>query len=68
MKTHKDIFDFTISLANLTVAWRKARKGKTKKDYVIEFEENIERNLLDLHNELKSKIYFPRALETFILP
>ena len=49
------------------LAWRKARKGKTKKDYVISFEENLIENLLQLHEELKNQTYFPKPLKTFIL-
>lgn len=55
------------NLGNLLLAWRKARKGKTKKDYVIEFEKNLERNLIDLYEELKNQTYNPKPLKTFIL-
>lgn len=54
-------------MGNLTIAWRKARKGKSKKFYVIEFEKDLERNLLKLHSELKSETYFPKELKTFII-
>ncbi|MFH1425353.1 MAG: reverse transcriptase domain-containing protein [archaeon] len=53
-------------MGNLTIAWRKARENKTKKPDVIEFEKNLTRNLLELHKELKNKIYKPRPLEDFI--
>ena len=56
-----------ISLKNLILAWRRARKGKTKKIYVKEFEENLAYNLKILHEELKTQIYYPRPLITFIL-
>lgn len=67
MKTHKNLYPEIYSMKNLVAAWRKARKGKTKKDYVIEFEKNLLENLLDLHYELKYYIYKPRPLKTFIL-
>jgi RNA-directed DNA polymerase len=51
----------------LILAWRKARKGKTKMDYVIEFEKNTMKNLLELQEELKDQIYKPLPLEDFIL-
>ena len=54
-------------MENLTLAWQKARKGKTTKEYVIEFEKNTEKNLLDLHFELKEGTYSPKPLKTFIL-
>ena len=54
-------------MKNLILAWRKARKGKTKKDYVIEFEKNLPKNLKLLHEELKNQTYKPKPLKTFIL-
>jgi len=52
---------------NLANAWRNARMGKTKKDYVIEFEKNTRQNLLDLRNLLLTQTYSPKPLKTFIL-
>ena len=42
------------SISNLVKSWKKARKGKTKKNYVIKFEENLVNNLLKLHEELSN--------------
>ncbi|MFH1482510.1 MAG: hypothetical protein ABIE46_03250 [Patescibacteria group bacterium] len=67
MKTHKNIYDKIISLENLILAYKKARKHKTKKDYVIKFEENLAYNLKILYDELKNQIYKPKPLKTFIL-
>jgi retron-type reverse transcriptase len=55
------------SMRNLILAWQKARKSKTKKDYVIEFEKNLRDNLKALHYELKYFYYKPKSLITFIL-
>jgi len=55
------------NMSNLLLAWRKARKGKTKKSYVKEFEEDVLGNLLQLHKELKNYTYKPKPLKTFIL-
>ncbi|MCF7872386.1 helix-turn-helix domain-containing protein [Candidatus Woesearchaeota archaeon] len=52
---------------NLELAFRKARKGKTLKPYVIEFEKNLNENLLQLRNELLMLTYKPKPLTTFIL-
>ena len=60
---YSNIFD----LDNLKLAWIKARKGKTKKIYVIKFEKNITKNLINLHEELKNQTYNPKPLKTFIL-
>jgi retron-type reverse transcriptase len=67
MKINKSLYYQIYNMSNLFLAWRKARKGKTKKSYVIEFEKNLIKNLLKLHYELKNKIYSPKSLKTFIL-
>jgi hypothetical protein len=67
MKTYDNLYDELISMGNLTLAWREARKDKTTNDDVIEFEKNLERNLLNLHYELKNLTYKPKPLKTFIL-
>jgi len=55
------------NLSNLILAWREAKKHKTKKPCVIEFEQNKTKNLLRLHEELKNQTYMPQPLKTFIL-
>ncbi len=60
---HPEIYN----LSNLILAWRRARKHKTKKDYVIEFEQNLIENLIKLQQELKNQTYSPKPLKTFIL-
>ncbi len=60
---YKQIYD----LKNLILAYKKARKGKTKRIYVKEFEENLAYNLKILHDELKNKTYQPKPLKSFIL-
>ena len=67
MKTYNALYSKIISYKNLFLAWKEARKGKTKKPYVIEFEQNLRENLLKLHEELKSQTYKPKPLQTFIL-
>ncbi len=67
MKSYKNLYNKIISLDNLTFAWKKARKGKTKKNYVLEFEANLYKNLLKLQYELKNLTYSPKPLKTFIL-
>ena len=54
-------------MKNLMLAWKKARKGKIKKDYVIEFEKGLTHNLKLLHYGLKYLYYKPKPLITFIL-
>jgi len=67
MKTYNNLYSKIVSYENLLYAWRKARKGKTKKKYVIEFEKDLEMNLMDIREELLSGEYFPKPLITFVL-
>jgi retron-type reverse transcriptase len=52
---------------NLHLAFTKARKRKTTKQYVIDFEENLWQNLTALQNELLAGTYHPAPLTSFIL-
>lgn len=67
MKTHKNLLSRIYNLKNLILAWKKARKGKTKKEYVKKFEENLAYNLKVLYEELKNKNYQLVPLKTFVL-
>jgi len=62
-----NLYSEIYNLSNLILAWRKARKGKTKKDYVIEFESDTLGNLFQLQKELQTQSYKPKPLKTFIL-
>ena len=52
MKTHKNLYKKLCSKENIFLAYEKARKGKRKKESVIEFEKNLKENLLALQKEL----------------
>ena len=67
MKTYKNLYEKTYSIENLVSAFKKARKGKLKKDYVISFEKNLGKNIRLLRKELKSKTYKPHKLKKFII-
>jgi hypothetical protein len=67
MKTYNNLYARIISLKNLIHAWKNARKGKTKKDYVKNFEEDLAYNLKVLYDELKSQTYSPKSMQSFIL-
>jgi retron-type reverse transcriptase len=67
MRTYKSLYPKIYNMKNLVLAYKKARKGKTKKLYVKEFEENLAYNLKVLHDELKNQNYNPEPLEIFIL-
>lgn len=67
MKTYKNLYSQIISFDNLLLAFRKARKGKTKKEYVQSFEQKLGNKLLQLEGELETKTYKPRPLKTFVI-
>ncbi len=67
METNNELYQEIYNLSNLLLAWRKARKHKTSKYYVIEFEKDTLVNLLKLSEELKNHTYNPLPLKTFIL-
>ncbi len=64
---NKDLYSQVCSLKNLILAYKKARKGKSKKKDVLAFEENLAYNLKILHEELENQNYLPKPLKTFIL-
>ncbi|MFH1174801.1 MAG: reverse transcriptase domain-containing protein [archaeon] len=67
MATDEDMFTRLCSYTNLELAFQKARRGKTLKSYVIDYEANLKENLLKLRNELLLLTYRPLPLKTFIL-
>lgn len=56
-----------ISYENLELAEKKARKRKSKRLDIIEFEKDLENNLLTLQSELMLKSYQPRTLVSFVI-
>src|SRR3989344_3254253 len=67
MKSHNNLYQKIVSYNNLLLAYKNARKNKTKKDYIIEFENNLNNNLKVLRTELLLHSYQPKPLKTFIL-
>jgi retron-type reverse transcriptase len=67
MKTYNNLYDKVCSQENLLLAYAKARKRKTLKSYVIEFEKELHQNILLLRIELITQTYKPKALETFTI-
>jgi retron-type reverse transcriptase len=65
MKTFRNLFQKLCSYENLLLAFRKAKKRKSKKPYVIEFEKNLKNNLFRLQWELMTQTYTPRPMTTF---
>jgi len=67
MKTHQNIYYKIYKWENIILAYKKARKGKTKKLYVKQFELNLLENLEQLQFELMTKTYKPKPLIHFVL-
>jgi RNA-directed DNA polymerase len=65
MKRKGNIYNDMISMENLYEAYRRARKRKSKQKGVIEFDKNLEPNLLQLHHELVTKTYRTGAYTHF---
>ncbi|MBU2637589.1 MAG: helix-turn-helix domain-containing protein [Nanoarchaeota archaeon] len=63
----EDIYEEMCSYENLESAFIRARRGKTLKTYVIEFEKKLKENLMQLRAELLMQKYSPQPLKTFIL-
>ncbi len=67
MKTYKNVYKKICSIENLRKAYLKARRGKSKKFYVIQFEENLEEELKKLQEELLRHKYKPKPLKKFTI-
>jgi retron-type reverse transcriptase len=67
MKTYRNLYSELCSYDNLFLAYKKARKHKTLKPYVVEFERNLKNNLFRLRTELLLHSYRPMPLKTFVL-
>ena len=67
MMIYRDLWKELCSYNNLFFAYKKARKHKTTKDYVIEFEMNLKHNLQPLRSELLLHSYRPKPLVNFII-
>lgn len=63
----RNLWNELCSYENLELAYRKARKHKTTKGYVIEFEKDLKNNLLLLRSELLLHSYMPKPLVNFVI-
>lgn len=67
MFSKRNLWQELCSYDNLLLAFKKARKHKTLKDYVIFFEKKLKNNLLMLRSELLLHCYSPKPLINFII-
>ncbi len=61
------LYDQLCLMKNLRKAHKKARKGKGAEQYVMGFEADLEKNLLQLQKELRKQTYEPKPMKTFII-
>lgn len=57
MRIYKNIFNKIVDLDNLFSSWNEFRKGKIKKDDVMQFEYSLEQNIFKLYRDLINKKY-----------
>jgi hypothetical protein len=67
MKTYKNLYPPITDFANLYLAYRRARLGKRDRAAVASFEYDLERNLFDLQEELRSHTYAPGGYTNFYI-
>ncbi|MBD3341362.1 MAG: RNA-dependent DNA polymerase, partial [Candidatus Lokiarchaeota archaeon] len=67
MKTLKNLYPEITEYKNLYLAFKNAAKGKRWKPYVEQFKINLERELFQLQDELRSKTYQPGHYYNFYI-
>jgi hypothetical protein len=67
METYRTLYPQLYSYQNLELAFKKARKRKTTKGYVLEFESELQKNLEQLKHELESFNYSPKPMVAFVI-
>jgi retron-type reverse transcriptase len=67
LKTYRNLFAKVCDYDNLYDAFLNASAGKTKKQYVIDFEKSLDNNLYALQWELFTRTYKPHPLTTFTI-
>jgi retron-type reverse transcriptase len=65
MKRYGNLWPRIIDFENLLLAARKAQKGKRFRDNVLEFNHNLDTELIQLQAELASQTYCPSTYHTF---
>jgi retron-type reverse transcriptase len=57
MKRHGNLFNKIVEIENLKLAYKKAKKGKSTKSFVVRFDKNAEARLLDIQNILLTNYF-----------
>ena len=66
-KRVNNLFEKICNFDNLLLASKKSRKGKRYRDSTLEFDFNLEKNLINLQKELASKTYKPSPYKEFFI-
>jgi|GEM_PF-3802539 len=67
MKRYGNLYDKIISIENLQLADKKARRGKLRSYGVIHHDANRNQNILNLHEQLKNKTFITSEYDTFTI-
>jgi retron-type reverse transcriptase len=67
MKRHGKLYPDIVDFENILLAARKAQKGKRFRDNVLEFNYNLESELIKIQRELTQKSYQPGIYKTFYI-
>ena len=67
MKRFGNLYHRIYDIDNLYLAYSKAKKGKGKTYGVIQFEKDLDNNILSLHKELSERSYITSQYTTFII-
>ncbi len=67
IKTYKNLYPKIYSYNNLLLAYKKAKKRKSSKKYVIDFQKDKQNNLLKIKKELENQTYKPSKLTKIII-
>ncbi len=67
MKVYEHIFEQVVAPERLFAAWEEFRRGKHRRNDVMEFEAGLEQNIFQLHRELQSGTYKHNAYSAFTI-
>lgn len=67
MQTYRNLYNEMCTFENLHLAFKKAEKNKRLNPHILEFERNLENELLQLKHELETITYEPRPLKQFVI-
>jgi len=67
MKTYTNLYQKICTFAALYRAYQFCRRGKREREYAIEFEQDLEKNLLDLRDDLVEGRWMPGRYSRFFV-